>query len=1140
MIKGEDFMDKEYLIKKWLKDELTAEERQAFEQLEDYGDYQAVIDHAAHFKASGISEVSDFETFKANYKAGNKPNRVHWLNPLLRVAAVLVVALGAYFLVFTNDMVEVKTLASEKTTITLPDASEVILNADSEIAYNKNDWSNNRALELEGEAYFKVAKGKQFDVLTEAGTVTVVGTAFNVKQRSEYFEVQCYEGIVRVSADTIIRQLKAGDTYKILNGKFTEGNTIHQEPQWTKNISSFEAIPLKEVLAELERQYNMEVSYQKVDVERLFTGGFTHDNLKNALISITKPMGLTYELNTSNDIVIIHGKKIKYFLVLNVIFMFTMGAQEADGKLPLSEIFTALEEKHQVVFNYAADTIEHITIKPPGDTLSLQDTLNYLEQATGLEFTLISDNFILVKERDAYVLCGYLKDSETLQPLSSATIQGVINSAVSDEQGFFRITLDNVTEEVTIRHLGYKSVKRSFNILPSETCQDIYLEPEVLSLSEVVIFKYITEGISKMSDGSYKVDFSDFDILPGMTDTDVLQSVQAFPGIMSVNETVSNINIRGGTHDQNLILWDGIKMYQSGHFFGLISMYNPQITQKVSLSKNGSDVTLTDGVSGTISMQTDQTLNTDFSGSIGANLIDINGFADVPLGSKSSLQVAGRKAISDLIETPTYSAFFDRISQDTEVAANTADVINSDKSFDFYDASLRWIYNISENDELRLNFITVSNDLVFNENAVVDSEEESRESSVTQNSIAGALYYKRRWHNKLETIFEGYETDYKLKAINANVLDSQRFLQENVVSETSLKLKAYYAMNDQWRLLNGYHFVETEVTNLDDVDAPIYRLLISEVVRTHGIFSQIDYTSPNNRTHIKAGIRFNYLDKFKKQIWEPRLAISQKLLSDVTVEVLGEFKHQNTSQVINFQNDFLGIEKRRWQLSNDEDIPVIKSKQLSVGLSYDNEGWLASAEGYYKEVEGITSQSQGFQNQFEFERTSGSYKVTGIDVLLRKKLNHLNGWLSYSFMDNTYTFSTLSETTFPSNYDITHTVTAGAAYTVNNFKVSIGLHWHTGKPATIPQAGNEIVDNTVNFDTPNTERINDYMRVDFSALYDFKLGLKSKARVGLSLWNVLDRENDINNFYRVNNGIVNETVQRSLGFTPNILCRVHF
>lgn len=659
-------------------------------------------------------------------------------------------------------------------------------------------------------------------------------------------------------------------------------------------------------------------------------------------------------------------------------------------------------------------------------------------------------------------------------------------------------------------------------------------------MSEVLISAYLVKGINKLNDGSFEIDISDFEILPGLIDTDVLHAVQAFPGIQSSNETVSNLNIRGGTHDQNLILWDDIKMYQSGHFFGLISMFNPHITQHVSLIKNGTSTEFTDGVSGIISMETDAEISKTFKGNIGVNFIDANGFADIPISEKSSLQFATRKSISDLTETPTYNLFFERISQDTEVDENAMNIINSNKSFDFYDVSLRWLYHISDNDKLRVNFINAANELVFNENVSLDDFQDSKESSLKQNSIAGAIAYSRIWNDTWQTHFEAYETDYRLKSINANVLDNQRFLQKNEISETSIKLKTDYQVNERLQWQNGYHFVETKITNLDDVDTPRFRSLISEVVRTHGIFSQITYQSKDQNTNLKTGLRYNYIDKFKKHLIEPRLSLSHQFLNYFSLEVLGEFKHQNTSQIINFQNDFLGIEKRRWQLSNDKDIPVIRSHQTSIGLTFNKKGWLINAEGYYKKVKGITTQSQGFQNQYEFSRAAGAYKAYGIDIIVRKQLKHFNTWLSYTYLNNDYEFDTLPEKSFPSNFDITHSFTFGINYATEPLKIALGFNYNSGKPTTKPVSGNEITDNNINYQTTNSDNLTPYFRVDVSALYNFKLHKNTKAELGLSIWNLLDRENVINDFYRINNNSIDNVQQTSLGLTPNATFRVKF
>ena len=308
-------------------------------------------------------------------------------------------------------------------------------------------------------------------------------------------------------------------------------------------------------------------------------------------------------------------------------------------------------------------------------------------------------------------------------------------------------------------------------------------------------------------------------------------------------------------------------MYQSGHFFGLISAFNPQITQKVSLSKNATSVNYSDGVSGTIAMQTDNNINSKLKGNIGLNLIDANGFIDLPVGKRSSVQIAARKSLNDFITSPTYKEYFKRISQDTEVENNQELIINTDQQFDFYDASLRWLIHLSDKDQVRLNFINIGNELLFNENATINEVSSSRESSISQNSIAGGLNYHRFWSERLQTDLQIYETDYKLKAINANLLQSQRFLQENVVSETGARLRVDYKINEKFNWGVGYHFLETEVTNLDDVDVPLVRTLISEVVRTHSGFTNLDFTSLNKNTNLNIGLRYNYLDKFQKPLY---------------------------------------------------------------------------------------------------------------------------------------------------------------------------------------------------------------------------------------------------------------------------------
>ncbi len=296
-------MDKEYLIQKWLKDELSEQEKEAFKQLEDHPELTGIVVNAQYFKASEFSTVDDFENFSTRLEKNKVPViKLNWVKPFLRIASVFVIGLAlSYFFLFDGD-VDIQTLAGQKTTIELPDASTVVVNALSEISYSKDKWKDERKVQLEGEAFFKVAKGAKFDVVTSEGIVSVVGTQFNVKQRGDYFEVKCFEGVVKVTSQNTSQLLKAGDSYRFSNGTALLGKTVYQNPQWTKNVSSFERVSLTEVIAELERQYNVKVRTENVDADRLFTGGFVHDNLENALKSISEPLSVKYSIESTNTI----------------------------------------------------------------------------------------------------------------------------------------------------------------------------------------------------------------------------------------------------------------------------------------------------------------------------------------------------------------------------------------------------------------------------------------------------------------------------------------------------------------------------------------------------------------------------------------------------------------------------------------------------------------------------------------------------------------------------------------------------------------------------------------------------------------------------------------------------------------------
>ena len=292
-------MERETLIKKWLNHNLNTQEQKAFEQLEDYAELTKINSALKGFKAPNFSVDDNYSTLIPKLKA-KTTSTIAWFKPLLRIAAILAISLSAYYYTTTLDT-KINTTIAEQTNIVLPDASQVTLNANSTLVFNKNQWNNNRNVKLNGEAFFKVAKGQKFDVVTDAGTVSVLGTEFNVKQRDGYFNVSCYEGLVAVKHNNKTIQLQPGHTFQIIDGKLLadeKENTT--QPNWLRGESSFNSVPLKHVISEFKIQYNTTITLENIDTSRLFTGSFTHKNLDLALKSITIPLNLSYsKLETS-------------------------------------------------------------------------------------------------------------------------------------------------------------------------------------------------------------------------------------------------------------------------------------------------------------------------------------------------------------------------------------------------------------------------------------------------------------------------------------------------------------------------------------------------------------------------------------------------------------------------------------------------------------------------------------------------------------------------------------------------------------------------------------------------------------------------------------------------------------------------
>ncbi|MEX0273546.1 MAG: TonB-dependent receptor, partial [Flavobacteriaceae bacterium] len=451
--------------------------------------------------------------------------------------------------------------------------------------------------------------------------------------------------------------------------------------------------------------------------------------------------------------------------------------------------------------------------------------------------------------------------------------------------------------------------------------------------------------------------------------------------------------------------------------------------------------------------------------------------------------------------------------------------------------------------QIRLSLININNDLDYRESNLANSRILGSDLAQKNLSIGGSL--KSKWNPVFSTHLHAYHTKYDLTSRSIYESSGQTLEQKNLVDENALKVHTFWNVGTPFLWENGYQFTETSITNQTSVSQPPFESMAKGVVQSHALYSQLRYQSPNKRLLAQTGMRLNYyknrdsLATFDKFLAEPRLNLSYEIVKDLTVEALGEFKSQATHQIVDLEQNFLGVEKRRWILSNEKDLPIITSKQGSLGISYDHNKLYTGLTGFYKKVNGVSISTQGFENEYQFNGEIGEYDVRGVEVLLNAKTEITSAWLSYTYNENTYEYDALDPNRFPNNFDVRHDVTFGGIVTMDSFKLAFGINYRTGKPYTQPDGesplNTSLFPTRINYQPPNSSRLPEYFRADASALYDFKLSDGINAKVGLSVLNFTNRKNILDTYYRLTDDNQIETIETvSLGLTPNFSFRVGF
>lgn len=269
-------------LAKWLNDEMVGKDLQDFTASKEFATYNRIKKYSGQLTAPDFNMEALYESVSASRNRERKVRTLisPWVS---RIAAVLVIALCITYYFYTTNTTTQMAANGNRTEFLLPDNSAVVLNAGSSAEYRSWNWKNNRNVVLEGEAFFKVAKGEKFDVTTTLGKVTVVGTQFNVKARNNRLDVTCFEGKVKVTYNKKELMLLPGKSVSFDSGKqiAVPAATV-QQPGWLAFEVNYQEEKLENIVAELQRQYNVTIDI-KVASPKRYTGPIPMNNLSEAI-----------------------------------------------------------------------------------------------------------------------------------------------------------------------------------------------------------------------------------------------------------------------------------------------------------------------------------------------------------------------------------------------------------------------------------------------------------------------------------------------------------------------------------------------------------------------------------------------------------------------------------------------------------------------------------------------------------------------------------------------------------------------------------------------------------------------------------------------------------------------------------------
>lgn len=716
------------------------------------------------------------------------------------------------------------------------------------------------------------------------------------------------------------------------------------------------------------------------------------------------------------------------------------------------------------------------------------------------------------KKGKVYV-SGYVKDVSTGEPIAGVSVyqEELRVHAMTDAYGFYKILLP--VGEHTLGYSGYSLEDLKLNVVVYDAGGlDVQMREKVYALSGAVISSESTSHHRSNKIGIEKVRISRIKNIPAVFgEADVIKVVLALPGVKSVGEASSGFNVRGGSTDQNLILFNDGTIYNPNHMFGLFSAFNADVINDIELYKSSIPVEYGGRISSVLEVKGREGNSKKLAGSLGLGVLTSRFHLEGPLGSENTTFIVGART--------TYSNWV------LNAMPKNSNFSNGNASFYDMNASIR--HKVDEKNTIYAygyyshDGFGFSNDTTFRYKNI-DASIKWRSTFSENHSLVFSAGYDQYGYSIEDTYNEW-------AAYSLATSIRQGFAKLNFNSNIGEQHKLTYGLNaTYYNLRPGMYHPVGEASAVVPVD------LDTEEAVESALFVS-DSWQATDKLSFDLGVRYSLFNALNpsKFYGGPEFRASGKYSFTDKLSLKGGFNSMR--QYIHMISNTTAISPNdTWKLS-DADVKPQDGWQAAAGLYWtvaDNKVDL-SLEGYYKKMNNYLDYKSGAQLSMnpnladDLVTTEG--KAYGVEFMVKKPLGKLNGWISY-----TYSRSQLRENEdrgfetinggewYAAPHDKPHDVKLVGNYKfTHRYSISVNMDYSTGRPVTIPigkylySGGHRLY-----YSDRNSYRIPDYFRLDLALIVEPSHYLKQLTHLSVTLgvYNVTGRKNAYSIFYTTNGG----------------------